>query len=313
MTDLELYEDHQIRRALAQIKAAPMTVGDAWKIGGTIDWGAVALSVNTAAELGLAPRTNYKFFPVIKGQVYPMAEICRVLLFRHGGDLTVTCDTAQQCTVVVTGPNGKTFPPFTVTAQEATAAGWGKPSGLATSDIRSILRARASIRAIKLNCPQVLAGPPPERWGDWHNDPGPEVDGAEPSSGPAPLAASTRQEAVSGTTRQKIRAAIDRLTPGQRHSVAELVADRPAPPARQRRLRPRPRHGRHRRHPRHDRRRRATPRPLRSRARSRPRTRRRQLQVRGARRPGQAVRMMLAVLLLIVAAGALVLYAARTP
>ena len=222
MTDLELYEDHQIRRALAQIKAAPMTVGDAWKVGGTIDWGAVALSVNTAAELGLAPRTNYKFFPVIKGQVYPMAEICRVLLFRHGGDLTVTCDTAQQCTVVVTGPNGKTFPPFTVTAQEATAAGWGKPSGLATSDIRSILRARASMRAIKLNCPQVLAGPPPERWGDWHNEPGPEVDGAEPSSGPAPLAASTRQEAVSGTTAQKLRDTLGRLTAGQRHSVADL-------------------------------------------------------------------------------------------
>ena len=87
-----------------------MTVGDAWKVGGQIDWGAVALSVTTAAELGLSPRTNYKFFPVIKGQVFPMAEICRVLLFRHGGDLEVTKDTNLECTVVVTGPNGQRLP-----------------------------------------------------------------------------------------------------------------------------------------------------------------------------------------------------------
>ena len=218
---VEVYQDDRAtRRAVAEIKAAPLTVGDGFKTGGEIDWGAVALAVNTAVELGLAPRTNYKFFPVVKGTVYPMAEICRVLLFRHGGDLQVTRDDATACTVVVTGPNGRIYPPFTVTAAEAEKAGWGKASGLVSSDIRSILRARASMRAIKLNCPQVLAGPPSERFGDWQ-DPGPEAAAEPAATGPELPAVAPRQAAVGSTTRDKIRTAIDRLTPGQRHDVIE--------------------------------------------------------------------------------------------
>ena len=221
MSEVDVYTaDRATRRAVAEIKAAPLTVGEGFKDKtGNIDWGAVALAVNTAVELGLAPRTNYKFFPVVKGTVYPMAEICRVLLFRHGGDLHFTADSDRECTVVITGPNRRTYPPFTVTAAEGAKAGWGAASGLWDKDRRSLLRARASMRAIRLFAPQVLAGPPPERWGD--EDPGPEVVGAEPPSGPEPLAAATRQATVSGTTQHKLRAAIDRLTPGQRHTLIE--------------------------------------------------------------------------------------------
>ena len=225
MTDaVEVYTgDRAVRRAVAQVRQAPMTVGNAWrkegKKDGEILWGALELSAGIAHDLGLSPRSDYQLFPIIGGLVYPNAEAYRILLLRHGGDLTFTADTPSECTVVVTGTNGKTYPPFTVTITEAQAAGWGSASGLQSKDPRAILRARASRRAIKLYQPQVLAVVPAHLWGD--EDPGPEVVGAEPPSGPEPLAASTRQEAVSGTTQHKLRAAIDRLTPGQRHTLIE--------------------------------------------------------------------------------------------
>ena len=224
MSDIEVYTaDRETRRAVAQIRQAPMTVGNAWrkegKKDGEILWGALELSAGIAHDLGLNPRSDYQLFPIIGGLVYPNAEAYRILLLRHGGNLVFTADTAQQCTVVVTGTRdtGRTvYPPFTVTIAEAQAAGWGASSGLQTKDPRAILRARASRRAVKLYQPQVLAAVPAERWGD--EDPGPAA-AAEPAAGPEPPAAD--RPAVGGTTQHKLRAAIDRLTPGQRHTLIE--------------------------------------------------------------------------------------------
>ena len=224
MSDVEVYTaDRETRRAVAQIRQAPMTVGNAWRKDGRKDgeilWGALEMSVGIARDLGLNPRSDYQLFPIIGGLVFATAEAYRILLLRHGGDLVFTADTAKECTVVVTGTNGTTYPPFTVTADEAKAAGWGAASGLQTKDPRAILRARASRRAIKLYQPQVLAAVPAGLWGD--EDPGPEAAAEPAATGPELPAVAPRQAAVGSTTRDKIRAAIDRLTPGQRHDVAE--------------------------------------------------------------------------------------------
>ena len=231
MSDVEVYTaDRETRRAVAQIRQAPMTVGNAWRKDGRKDgeilWGALEMSVGIARDLGLSPRSDYALFPIINGLVFANAEAYRILLLRHGGDLVFTADTAKECTVVVTGTNGTTYPPFTVTADEAKTAGWGAASGLQTKDPRAILRARASRRAIKLYQPQVLAAVPAHLWGD--EDPGPVA--VRSAAAPEPPTAAPRQVAVGGTTQHKLRAAIDRLTPGQRHDVAQRWSTELLPP-----------------------------------------------------------------------------------
>ena len=136
MSDVEVYTaDRETRRAVAQIRQAPDHRRERLaqrRPQGRRDrlWGALEMSVGIARDLGLSPRSDYQLFPIINGLVFANAEAYRILLLRHGGDLVFTADTAKECTVVVTGTNGTTYPPFTVTADEAKAARWGAASGL---------------------------------------------------------------------------------------------------------------------------------------------------------------------------------------
>ena len=67
--------------------------------------------------------------------------------------------------------------------------------------------------------PSSRFGPPPERWGDDRSRPGSRWRGA--TFRPGAAGSRHRQATVSGTTQHKLRAAIDRLTPGQRHTLIE--------------------------------------------------------------------------------------------
>ena len=264
-----------------------MTVGNAWrkegKKDGEILWGALELSAGIAHDLGLNPRSDYQLFPIIGGLVYPNAEAYRILLLRHGGNLVFTADTAQQCTVVVTGTRdtGRTvYPPFTVTIAEAQAAGWGAASGLQTKDPRAILRARASRRAVKLYQPQVLAAVPAERWGD--EDPGrSRCRGATCRPGAAgsrhPPGDCQRHHPTHTASRH--RPAHPRTAPHPHRTVALRAAARRRPGSTSTSsYRPRPDPRRHRRR-----------RPRLRRARPRPRARRRHLPLRPRRRRRQTV------------------------
>ena len=71
MSEVDVYTaDRATRRAVAEIKAAPLTVGEGFKDKtGNIDWGAVALAVNTAVELRAGAQNQLQVFPVVKGTV----------------------------------------------------------------------------------------------------------------------------------------------------------------------------------------------------------------------------------------------------
>ena len=227
MTSLERYADgdRQTLRTLVQLDNAPSLIPDLFKDKDkatgevTVRWGEVVVAVEACRDAGLSPAQDLKHFPVIRGAVFPDAEVWRVTARRHGWSVTTPVDTDDKVVVAMLNKlTGEQPPDFELTMLEARKLGNAANNSLYETIPRSMLRARATMTAIRLNAPDVLRDPAVARWGDWQ-DPGPAA-AAEPAAGPEPPTAD--RPAVGGTTQHKLRAAIDRLTPGQRSTVADL-------------------------------------------------------------------------------------------
>jgi hypothetical protein len=164
--------DLEVRRALALFQQAPNLIKGSFEDPRThqIDWGACELACATALDWNLSVISNVPRMPVIKGQVYPMAEVLRVLAIRAGWEIDVLEDSHEQCTIRLSKP-GRTDKTFTMTAAEGRNAGSAPTNENWTKDPRAMLLARTTRRAIKLYCPEVLAGTPPDRIGGWSENP----------------------------------------------------------------------------------------------------------------------------------------------
>ena len=137
-------------------------------------------------------------------------------MLRHGGDLVFTADTAKECTVVITGTNGTTYPPFTVTADEAKATRLRRR----TPDSKPKKPRHPRVRHLGTGY-QALPTPSSRRRPHLNVERRIRPVAVRSAAAPEPPTAAPRQVAAGGTTQHKLRAAIDRLTPGQRHDVAE--------------------------------------------------------------------------------------------
>ena len=96
MTSLEVYADgdRQTLRELHVLNNAPNLIPDLFKEkNGEVRWGEVVVAARAAHVAGLDPVVDLKNFPVIKGAVFPMAEVWRVMARRHGWTVTATEDT----------------------------------------------------------------------------------------------------------------------------------------------------------------------------------------------------------------------------
>ena len=169
MTALEVYAqgDRQTLRTLHVLDNAPALIPDLFrdKETGQVRWGEVVVAARAATIAGLDPVVDLKHFPVIRGQVFPMAEIWRVMARRHGWTVATPVDTADK--VVVTMANrltGERPPDFTMTMVEARQLGNAATNNLYTTIPRNMLRARATMTAIRLNCPDVLRDPAVAGW-----------------------------------------------------------------------------------------------------------------------------------------------------
>lgn len=154
-------------RQLHQLAGAPNLIPDSFKTTGQqVDWGAVALACHAAQRLDLDPVANLHLFPVIKGQVFPMAEIWRILARRHGWRVSVPVDTDERVVVhMVNVATGESPPDLELTAVEARKANTNN-NKLYETNVRAMLRARATMAAIRLNAPEVLQDPAVADWGN---------------------------------------------------------------------------------------------------------------------------------------------------
>jgi hypothetical protein len=94
-----------------------------------------------------------------------MAEVWRVMARRHGWTVTTPIDTDQRVVVVMANRHtGETAPPFEMTMAEALKLGNAANNSLYQAIPRSMLRARATMTAIRLNAPDVLRDPATQGW-----------------------------------------------------------------------------------------------------------------------------------------------------
>ena len=218
MTSLEVYAqgDRNTLRDLVVLDNAKGLVPDSFKTAGTVDWGAVALAVRTAQRLRLDPVDNLKLLPVIKNQVFPMAEIWRVMARRHGWRVTLVVDTADRVVVdMVHYATGEHPPPFELTLDEARLQGAAKTNpNYQDGGARAMLRAQATRTAIRLNAPEVLQDPVFDDLTPGLACPPPDVTPGPTLTEPATVAADPGPD-----NRQVVRNALDRLTPGQTEDV----------------------------------------------------------------------------------------------
>jgi hypothetical protein len=179
MTSLEVYAggDRQTLRELHVLANAPKLIPDSFKAGGksdgAIDWGAVVLAGQACRRLGLDPLADLNRFPVVKGAVYPMAEIWRLMARRHGWLVTLPVDTPEKVIVdLLHRTTGEHPPPFEMTMDQArdlstnrTAEGVKvNPLYQGIGGARAMLQARATMAAIRLNAPEVLRDPATQGW-----------------------------------------------------------------------------------------------------------------------------------------------------
>lgn len=234
MTALEPYAqgDRTRLKQLHVLANAPALIPDSFKKGGVVDWGSVALACHAAERLQLDPVANLKQFPVIHGAVFPMAEIWRILARRHGWRVNVPVDTDER--VVVTMSNvatGETCPAFELTAVEAQRANTNA-NKLYDTHTRSMLRARATMAAIRLNAPEVLQDPAAVDWaeisgpaavaelGDAHDG---EIVVSDSTAGPEPITPPRRP--VTDAARVRLIEAIEGLPDATKDDLRRACVD----------------------------------------------------------------------------------------
>ena len=226
MSGLEVYAggDRVALRDLHVLANAQTLVPDSFKAGGQVDWGAVALAARMARRLELDPVDNLRLFPVIKGQVFPMAEVWMVLARRHGWRVTIPVDTAERVVVDMAHPATGEHPPcFEMTLEEARQLGTAKTNpNYADGGARSMVRARALMAAIRLNAPEVMQEP---GVADIYGDVRPaaaEGTGPKPRS---PLDLPLARATVDDTTRARLAEAIDGLRDPVRDDLRSVCRD----------------------------------------------------------------------------------------
>jgi hypothetical protein len=184
MTSLEIYADgdRQTLRTLHVLDNAPNLIPDLFKDKDThqVRWGEVVVATRAATVAGLDPVVDLKHFPVIRGAVFPMAEVWRVMARRHSWAITTPIDTDQRCVVHMHNlATGETPPDFEMSWDEARKLGNAAKNDLYVAIPRSMLRARATMTAIRLNAPDVLRDPATTGWAP--DDP---LPGGSPTSLP---------------------------------------------------------------------------------------------------------------------------------